>query len=307
MQSSVSERLTGFEVSTGETLAIFELSRKELDEETRFYYYGARYLNPKTSMWISADPAMSDYIPSAPVDEEARKRNENLPGMGGVYNYVNFHVYHYAGNNPVKLVDPDGRKLKVIDESYGDGYRVNSVSDNRGIIVNNLSQMTGCERLVDSKGFISMGEIYKTGADWDAVRTRFPRLLDSDKVVGITTNTDSLTGWGFNVIRRSTIPAKATWAARNGITAYIQISGKVSQIVGYRHKNPNYKSWLDSFLGGGKGYLYGTSSLAGHTAHETLGHGTDCVTNGRYYDEYSALDGENLYHKAAGELSRDVY
>ncbi|MDR0388443.1 MAG: hypothetical protein LBH73_00035, partial [Spirochaetaceae bacterium] len=29
------------------------------------------------------------------------ERNGNLPGMGGVYNYVNLHVYHYAGNNPI--------------------------------------------------------------------------------------------------------------------------------------------------------------------------------------------------------------
>jgi hypothetical protein len=36
-------------------------------------------------------------------------RNGSLPGMGGVYNYVNLHVYHYAGNNPVKYTDPDGR------------------------------------------------------------------------------------------------------------------------------------------------------------------------------------------------------
>ena len=29
---------------------------KELDEETGFYYYGARYLKPTNGMWLSVDP-----------------------------------------------------------------------------------------------------------------------------------------------------------------------------------------------------------------------------------------------------------
>jgi hypothetical protein len=58
---------------------------------------------------MSADPAMGEYIPVAPISDEARRRNGSLPGMGGVFNLVNLHVYHYAGNNPVKYIDPDGR------------------------------------------------------------------------------------------------------------------------------------------------------------------------------------------------------
>jgi RHS repeat-associated protein len=93
-------------------------SGKELDSETGFYYYGARYLDPRTSRWLSGDPAVWEYIPEAPINDEAKKRNGSLPGQGGVFNLVNLHVYHYAGNNPVKYTDPDGK------------YLINNVSSN---------------------------------------------------------------------------------------------------------------------------------------------------------------------------------
>ena len=106
----------------------------------------ARYCNHKHCRWLSGDPALNDYIPQAPVNDEAKKDNENLPGMGGVYNTVNLHVYHYAGNNPVKYTDPDGRaseaagysgnysgKEKSPIQKIGDGF-VNLIKNiGRGI------------------------------------------------------------------------------------------------------------------------------------------------------------------------------
>ena len=100
------------EVAAGLDKLPFRFTGKELDEETGLYYYGARYLDPKYSRWLSGDPALNDYIPKAPIDDDAKKHNENLPGMGGVFNTVNLHVYHYAGNNPIKYTDPDGRNME---------------------------------------------------------------------------------------------------------------------------------------------------------------------------------------------------
>ena len=90
------------EVAAGLDKLPFRFTGKEMDEETGLYYYGARYLDPKYSRWLSGDPALGEYIPSAGADPS------KLAGMGGVYNTVNLHLYHYAGNNPVKYEDPDG-------------------------------------------------------------------------------------------------------------------------------------------------------------------------------------------------------
>ncbi|AGT44073.1 YD repeat-containing protein [Treponema pedis str. T A4] len=85
----------------------FRFTGKELDEETGLYYYGARYLDPKYSRWLSGDPALGEYIPKAPIDDEAKKHNENLPN-GGVYNAINLHVFNYGNNNHIKYNDPTG-------------------------------------------------------------------------------------------------------------------------------------------------------------------------------------------------------
>ena len=100
--------------NTGLEFLPYRFTGKEIDEETGLYYYGARYLDPKYSRWLSTDPALGEYIPKASINEEAKRYNQNLPGMGGVFNHINGNLYHYAGNNPVRYVDPDGNSIIMI-------------------------------------------------------------------------------------------------------------------------------------------------------------------------------------------------
>ena len=65
----------------------YKFNAKELDEETGLYYYSARYMDPRLSLWLSVDPLAEKY-----------------PGVGS---------YVYCYNNPVKFVDPDGREVLI--------------------------------------------------------------------------------------------------------------------------------------------------------------------------------------------------
>ena len=81
----------------------------------RLYYFGARYYDPRTSVWQSADPILGKYLPSG-------GNASNLPGMGGIYNSFNLGLYTYGHLNPVRYSDPDGNV--VIGIPFTDKYFV---------------------------------------------------------------------------------------------------------------------------------------------------------------------------------------
>ncbi|HVQ93577.1 MAG TPA: GH-E family nuclease [Mycobacteriales bacterium] len=72
----------------------YQFSGKELDTETGLYYFGARYYDPVTSVWQSADPIVASYLDGAP--------------NAGVYSPVNLSAYTYADNRPTVVTDPTG-------------------------------------------------------------------------------------------------------------------------------------------------------------------------------------------------------
>jgi len=63
------------------------------------------------------DPYLEKYFPSGNEDNDS-----NLPA-GGIFNSINMNLYHYAGNNPIVLTDPDGNYTLESNNDGTSNYR----------------------------------------------------------------------------------------------------------------------------------------------------------------------------------------
>ncbi|MBP4140406.1 RHS repeat-associated core domain-containing protein [Flavobacterium sp. P4023] len=77
---------------------------KELDRETNLSYYGARYLDMKTSLWLSVDPLAEKYPSMSP--------------------------YNFCFNNPLIFVDTDGRASDWHEDANNKNVLIKDKGDN---------------------------------------------------------------------------------------------------------------------------------------------------------------------------------
>ena len=107
----------------------YKFNGKEFDQETGLYYYGARYMNPRTSLWYGVDPLAEKY-----------------PSIGG---------YSYCAGNPIIRIELNGndwilatgQRVYWYGGSYGDKrelkhtYKSTSGAKNVSVRVNGVNKI----------------------------------------------------------------------------------------------------------------------------------------------------------------------
>ena len=116
----------------------YKFNGKELDPQTGYYYYGARYYDPVVSRWLSIDPLAEKY-----------------PGLS---------PYNYTANNPVMLVDPDGKgtnENEWVPDSDGnliaeEGDNIQTLADFQNISYSEAENQLREQGYIDKKGNLTL-------------------------------------------------------------------------------------------------------------------------------------------------------
>ena len=178
--------------------APYTFTGKIKDAETGYNYFGARYYDSQLSVWISVDP-LSDKYPS-------------------------MSPYTYCANNPVILVDPDGRLLQIF------GNLAQKAVDQ----INNYTKM----------GLYLEGNVVKAknSGDGSLLDNMLTEVISEDSKINIKLNCNTTLNGSY------------------GGTLYIpedQNSNRKEEVITTQYANPDLLAQMDDNVGDTKsgGYM----------------------------------------------------
>ena len=132
----------------------YNFNGKQFDDETGLYYYGARYMNPVASIWYGVDPIREMYVANS--------------------------CYIYCLNNPIIFIDPNGKKVKIVND-------VNQgLSVIRGTLPKKLRKFVAVtdgyiDKRMMEQGLLAMGDNYLS---------LYELVSDKDKTVEFAVTSD---------------------------------------------------------------------------------------------------------------------
>ncbi len=243
----------------------YKFNGKELDEETGFYYYGARYYNPKFSIWLTTDPLAEKFPNASP--------------------------YAYCLNNPVNMVDPDGREGKPVngnpDWASQFGHYVHQRANYEGIWnrysnkpgisekgkITKPSSLTELNKIQDKVSMINQGTAYADTAQFQTGEYSYRHAMrnDDETIEQAKTKADLFVrekynealclknngeiekayfelGVALHTVQDATSPSHAGFQMWNGEESLIKTGEHVVNELYYPGKNSNLQNVTNFYI-----------------------------------------------------------
>jgi len=139
----------------------YRFTGHDWDSETRLYYAGARYYDPRQGQWLSGDPALADRFRGPSRGDGGQRDERELPfgtTAGGAGNDSRANAaerlgprhlrsYSYVYNSPTVAIDPNGRDALVVIfpdfEAHESGQRLPWTGHAGVIVIENSALRRG--------------------------------------------------------------------------------------------------------------------------------------------------------------------